>query len=343
MRKMFRNDYCELAHERILKALLNAREEQNVGYGLDKHSDNARRLIKETFKLDNPEIQFLAGGTQANMTVISYLLKPYEAVISCDTGHINVHETGAVEGSGNKIVIVPNKNGKVTAEEVEKVMKLHHDEHMVKIKMVYISNSTEIGTIYYKDELISLRNVCDKYGLYLFLDGARLGSALTSSANDVTPELLGKVCDAFYIGGTKNGTLYGEAVVLNDKEKFNDFRYHIKNKGAMLSKGFSLGIQYEELFKDGLYFEIGRHENKMADMIKDEIKKLNIKYIEDAPTNQIFVEVDDELAHNLIDLYGCELWEEKENSKVVRIVTSFNTSEEAVKELLTDVKSWINK
>lgn len=341
MRKMFRNDYCELAHERILKALLNAKDEQNVGYGLDTHSENARRLIKEVFKLDNPEIQFLAGGTQANMTVISYLLKPYEAVISCDTGHINVHETGAVEGSGNKIVIVPNKNGKVTAEEVEKVMKLHHDEHMVKIKMVYISNSTEIGTIYYKDELLKLREICDKYNLYLFLDGARLGSALTSSVNDVTPELIGKVCDAFYVGGTKNGTLYGEAVVLNNKEIFNDFRYHIKNKGAMLSKGFSLGIQYEELFKDGLFFEIGHHENKMADLIKEELIRLNVDFIKDAPTNQIFLDVNNEIAHNLINDYGCELWEEKESSTVVRIVTSFNTKVEAVNELLADLRKWI--
>ena len=343
MKKMFRNDYCELAHERILRALLNAKDEQNVGYGLDAHSENARRLIKETFKLNNPEIQFLAGGTQANMTVISYLLKPYEAVISCDTGHINVHETGAVEGSGNKIVIVPNKNGKVTAEEVEKVMKLHHDEHMVKIKMVYISNSTEIGSIYYKDELLKLREVCDKYNLYLFLDGARLGSALTSKENDVTPELIGKVCDAFYIGGTKNGTLYGEAVVLNNKELFNDFRYHIKNKGAMLSKGFSLGIQYEELFKDGLFFEIGRHENKMAELIKEELSKLGIDFIKESPTNQIFVDVDEKLAHKLINEYGCELWEEKESSIVVRIVTSFNTKVEAVNELLADLKKWINK
>lgn len=343
MKKMFRNDYCELAHERILRALLNAKDEQNVGYGLDKHSENARNLIKDIFKLDNPEIQFLAGGTQVNMTVISYLLKPYEAVISCDTGHINVHETGAVEGSGNKIVVVPNVNGKVTAEEVEKVMRLHRDEHMVKIKMVYISNSTEIGTIYYKDELLKLREVCDKYGLYLFLDGARLGSALTCKVNDVTCELIGQVCDAFYIGGTKNGTLYGEAVVLANKTLFNDFRYHIKNKGAMLSKGFSLGIQFEELFKDGLFFEIGCHENEMADLIKQELLKLNIEFIKDSPTNQIFVDVDKKMAHNLINEYGCELWEEKEYSTVVRIVTSFNTTVEAVNELLADLRKWVNK
>lgn len=343
MKKMFRNDYCELAHENILNALLTYKDEQNMGYGLDKHSDNAKRLICKTFKLKNPYIQFLAGGTQANMVVISYLLKPFEAVICCDSGHINVHETGAIEGSGHKIITVNNVNGKILPEDIEKVMSLHKDEHMVKIKMVYISNSTEIGTIYNKDELLALKNVCNKYNLYLFLDGARLASALSSKYNDVPLELLGEVCDAFYIGGTKNGLLYGEAVVLTNKDLYGDFRYHIKNKGAMLSKGFSLGIQFEELFKNDLFFKIGKDENEMADLIKNGLNELNIEYIKDSPTNQIFVTVDNELANKLIKEYGCELWEENKNNKVVRLVTSFNTKKEDVDELINDLKKWTYK
>ena len=182
----FKNDYGVMAHKRVIEALLKYEDEVNIPYGNDIHSANAERLIKKTFNCDEAKVYFLSGGTQANATVISYVLRPYEAVISCDSGHINVHETGAVEGTGSKIITVNNVNGKLTVENVRKALKLHVDEHMVKPRMLYISNSTETGTIYSKQELYDLRKICDENNLYLFLDGARLASALTCKENDVT-------------------------------------------------------------------------------------------------------------------------------------------------------------
>ena len=270
MYHQFTNDYSEIAHEKILKAILKERKEQYVGYGLDKHSKNAAKLILKRFAIKNGDVFFLSGGTQSNMAVISFLLKPYEAVLSCNTGHINVHETGSVEGSGHKIVLCQNKDGKITPEDIEKAVFIHNNEHMVKIKMVYISNSTETGTIYSLDELTKIKDTCNKLGLLLFIDGARLAIALTSLANDVSCKDIGKIADIFYVGGTKNGLLSGEAIVFKNKKMSEDFRYHIKNKGAMLAKGFVLGIQFERAFKDNLYFEIAKNANEMAMFIKYE-------------------------------------------------------------------------
>ena len=288
------------------------------------------------------KVHFLSGGTQANATVISYLLKDYQAVISCDSGHINVHETGAVETTGTKIITVNNVKGKLTVENVKKALKLHGDEHMVQPKMLYISSSTEIGTIYSKQELYDLRKLCDEHNLYLFLDGARLASALTCKENDLQLSDLAKVCDVFYIGGTKNGLLSGEAVVLVNKDLQKDFRYHIKNKGAMLAKGFVLGIQFEELFKDGLFFELATHANKMAAYIKENLTKLNVNFTIDSPTNQLFAEFETSVAKKLIDKYGCELWEDKDDTYVVRFVTSYKTTLQECNELIEDVKSLLN-
>ena len=329
MARMFKNDYSELAHPRILEALKKYSLEQNIPYGLDYHSENASNLIKKIFNAENADVHYLAGGTQSNMVFISAALRPYEGVIACASGHINVHETAAIEGSGHKIYCLEGKNGKLYPEDIKLALKNNYDEHMVKLKLVYISNSTEIGTIYSKKELIDLHNVCKENDLYLFIDGARLGSALTCKENDVDSSLLGSICDGFYVGGTKNGLLFGEAlVILNDNIK-KDFRYHIKNKGAMLAKGYGLGIQFEEAFKDGLYFELAKHANEMAESIRNILKKFNINLL-DAPTNQIFASLPKCKANALIDKFGLEKWSEKDESMTVRFVTSFATTNEDV-------------
>ena len=339
--KLFRNDYSELAHPRILDALKRYEDEQNTPYGLDEHSLNAEKMILETFNSPKGKVFFLAGGTQTNVLFISSLLKHYEGVIACDSGHINVHETAALEGQGYKIITVLGKDGKVYPEDIEKVMKTYINEHMVKPAMVYISNSTEIGTIYTKDELLALREVTKKYGLYLFMDGARLGSALTSRNNDVPPSLLGEVVDAFYVGGTKNGMLFGEALVINNEDLAENFRYHIKNKLAMLAKGFVVGIEFEEAFKDGLYFELAKQTNAMADLLKDNFKMLGLDILP-SPTNQIFLTIDKDKATKLMDRYGCELWEDKGDKLIIRFVTSFLTIEDDVEELASYISSLLS-
>ena len=333
----FRNDYSSLAHPRILKALMRYSSKQIEPYGLDGHSLNAERLIDDVFGCPNGKVFFLAGGTQTNMVFISSALKNHEGVISTVSGHINVHETSAIEGGGNKVLTVNGKNGKIYPEDIDMVMAKHIDMHMTKPKMVYISNSTEIGTIYTKEELLALRKKCDEHKLYLYMDGARLGAAITSKENDVLPCLIGQVCDAFYVGGTKNGLLLGEALVINNKALARDFRYVIKNKGAMLAKGYLLGIEFEEAFKDGLYFEIAKKTNDMAQYLKEGMRALKID-VEDSPTNQLFVALEKELALRIVKEFQTEIWEDKGDKLVIRFVTSFLTEKEDVDDLLAFLK-----
>ena len=338
--RLFRNDYSELAHPRIIEALARYQDEQNTPYGLDYHSLNAEKRIKDVFNSPKAKVFFLAGGTQTNFLFISSCLKHYEGVIACDTGHINVHETAALEGQGYKIITVNNKDGKLTPSDIDQVMATYDNEHMVKPKMVYISNSTEIGTIYLKDELKALSKACKKHHLYFFIDGARLGSALTSKDNDVDPSLLGEVCDAFYVGGTKNGLLLGEALVINNVDLQENYRYHIKNKGAMLAKGYLVGIEFEEAFKDNLYFDLARHTNEMADLLKEGFKSLNLDILY-SPTNQIFLTINKNHAQKLMDRYGCEKWEDKGEKMTIRFVTSFLTQKEDIEELVNYIASLI--
>jgi len=337
MNHRFTNDYSEIAAKEIIKAVYDNIDDQNIGYGLDVHSSNAKNLILKTFNVKDGDVFFVSGGTQANMLVISYLLKPYEGVIACNTGHINVHETASVEGSGHKIYTVPNHDGKVTANEVKKALAINRDEHMVKLKMVYISNSTETGTIYSIKELKELRQVCDENNLILFMDGARLPVALTSPKNDVKKEDLGELCDVFYAGGTKNGLMSGEAIVFKNKEVATDFRWHIKNKGAMLAKGFVLGIQFERAFSDNLYFDLAANSNTMAGYLKENLKDV-VEFTNDSPTNQLFFKVDTNKATKVINDFGLELWEDLEDKQVVRIVTSFATTKEDCDSLIKYLK-----
>ena len=333
---MFRNDYSEIAAPQVLEALLAKGLEQNVGYGLDVHSAEAAGRILDAFGLTKAEadVHFLAGGTQTNMTVISYFLRPYEAVIACDSAHINVHETGAVEGSGHKVLTAPNADGKLLPADIEAIARKHGDEHMVKPAMVYISDTTETGTLYTASELQAIRTVCDAFGLILFLDGARLGCALTAEGNDVTPQLLGQLCDVFYVGGTKNGALFGEAVVLKKKLKADTFRYHIKNRGAMLAKGFVCGIMFEALFTDGLYFKLAQHSNDMAAILRRGLREMGVELVGSSTTNQLFLRLEKPLAEMLTERYGAEPNGEADGLPVVRLVTSFATKREDCEELL---------
>lgn len=324
-----KNDYSKIAHRNILEALLKYEDEYNVGYGLDEHSKHAKQLIQNHLATDC-DIHFLVGGTSANKIAIAHALKSYEAVISVDTGHINVHETGAIEATGHKIIVVNGVDGKITPTEIENVILTHVDEHMVIPKMVYITQSTEIGTLYNKQELIEIYNVCKKYNLYLFLDGARLAVALDKS--DITLADLSLYTDIFYIGGTKNGAMLGEAVVISNDELKKNFRFSIKQHGGMYSKGFIAGIQFEELFKDDLYFKLGKNSNIMAEKLALGLERRGIKLEYPYITNQLFVNVSNELYEKLKEFVLFELWIDKVNSKVIRFVTNFSTTKEELDE-----------
>ena len=336
---MFRNDYSDPAAKEVLEAVIKLSGEQNPGYGEDRHSANAKELIRSYFGIPDADIHFLAGGTVTNMTVISYFLKPYEAVIACDTAHINVHETGAVEASGHKVITCPNNDGKLIAGDVEKAFLLHSDEHMVKPRMVYISDATETGTVYTKDELCALRDVCDRYGLLLFLDGARLGPALTCGEHAVEPEFIANICDVFYAGGTKNGLLFGEAVIIKDPAISEYFRYHIKNRGAMLAKGFVVGAQFEALFTDRLFEKLAANSVEKAMYIKKSLVGCGAEFEGSSPTNQQFIRLGHEQAKALEENFGCEKWSENETGVLMRIVTSFSTTKEDCDELIEFIKN----
>lgn len=328
----FRNDYSSIAHKKVLEKLVEAYDEQNVGYGLDIHTQNAKRLIEEKIGHE-ADIYFLVGGTQANTSVISHILRPYEAVISCESGHINVHETQAVEGQGHKVITVKGNNGKIVLSEVQKVLDTHMPTHMALPRMVYISQSTEIGTVYSKEELKEIYEFCKENGLYLFLDGARLASGM--AASKMTFEDLGKYTDVFYIGGTKNGAYLGEAVVFNNKELAKYFDYSQKHYGALMAKGFVASIPFEVLMENDLYLEIGKKENECAKYLQEGLKKLGFKFFSNSVTNQIFPIINKKLFETLEERYGVELWEVLDDEfYAIRFVTSFTTTQENCEEVL---------
>ena len=336
----FTNDYSEGAHESILKALLDSNLKQSSGYGLDEYSEKAKDILKNVLKNEKIDIHFIPGGTQVNLICISSFLKQYEAAIAADTGHIAVHETGAIEACGHKVITAPSNDGKLTVNKIEKILKIHTDEHMVKPKLVYISNATEIGTIYKKQELIDLYTYCKEKNLLFFIDGARMGSAITSKENDLELCDLVNLCDAFYIGGTKNGALFGEALVICNDSLKEDFRYNIKQKGALLAKGRLLGIQFMELFKDDLFFNLAKHANEMAALIQDALIEENYKLLIKSPTNQIFPILPNSSIEKLREKYSFNTWEEyDENHTVIRLVTSWATEKDKVLDFINDLKN----
>ncbi len=339
MKYSFYNDYSEGAHPKILQALSQTNLDQEMGYGEDRFSIEAANRIKELIKQPQATVHFVTGGTQANFITITAGCRPYQSVIAADSAHINIHEAGAVEAVGHKINTVPNVNGKIKPDQIQAIVDLHTDEHMVVPKLVLISQSTEIGTVYTKAELRELSAICRKNQLYLYVDGARLGSALMSAESQMTLADLAELVDAFSIGGTKNGALLGEAIVLINPELHDHFRFIIKQHGALLAKGRVLGIQFLELFKDNLYFELATEANRMASQLSQGIKELGYSFMTESSTNQIFPIFPDSLIKDLEKGYGFYVWSktDKHNSGV-RLVTSWATQERAVQQFLSDLK-----
>ncbi|MBU3185833.1 threonine aldolase family protein [Clostridium estertheticum] len=335
----FKNDYSEGAHPNILKALMKSNMEQTEGYGEDKYSLGAIKLLKDKLRCNDIDIHMFCGGTQTNLTSISAFLRPHEAVISASIGHVLVHETGAIEATGHKVISVKVDDGKLKPIHIKMAIDEHTDEHMVKPKMVYISNPTEIGTIYKKQELKDLYDFCTKNNMILYVDGARLGSALCSKENDIKISDLPKLTDVFYIGGTKNGALLGEALVICKEGLKEDFRYHIKQKGGLLAKGRLIGIQFFELFKNDLYFDLARHANFMAETLKLGIKECGYKFLINSSTNQIFPILHNKTIEKLQENYLFFVWQKiDEDNSAVRLVTSWATKDEHVKSFIDDLK-----
>lgn len=340
----FNNDYSEGAHPKILEAMMKANLEQNAGYGLDAHCENARLLIKEEIGKSDADIHFITGGTQTNLITIAAALRPWQAVIATDKGHINVHETGAIEATGHKVLAMSCADGKLTPTDILKALDHHTDEHMVQPKLVYISNSTEIGTQYTKKELEELHRVCRRKDLYLFLDGARMGAALTSPINDLTLKDIANLVDVFYIGGTKAGALFGEALIICREELKQDFRFMLKQRGAMLAKGWLLGIQFEELFQNGLFYSMGSHSNEMAAILRDGLLKWGYGFHWDSMTNQLFPVLPDEIIRRLSPDFLFSVEERLSGgTKVIRLVTSWATKEEACRSFVTALEQFTHQ
>lgn len=343
----FNNDYSEGCHRQILSLLEKSNFEQTPGYGTDAYCAEAADHIRRLCGNDDLSVHFIVGGTQTNLIVIASALRPHQGVLGVETAHINVHETGAVEATGHKVLSVSSAAGKITAQQVERVVVAHREdqamEHTVQPKMVYISNPTELGTIYTRDELYALRDVCDQYGLYLFMDGARLGYGLTAQGNDVTLADIAKTCDVFYIGGTKVGAMFGEAVVYSNVALAEDFRYMIKQRGAMLAKGRLLGIQFCALLRDGLYFDIASHANQMADKIRDTLKRLGYSLFVPGTSNQIFPVLPDSLLEKLAENFSFTEQERVDAAhRAVRFCTSWATTEENVNALCKELERLSN-
>ena len=339
---LFQCDYNEGAHPKIMERLMATNMEQTVGYGEDEYCAQAAAQIRKACGNENLAVHFLVGGTQTNMTVIDAALRSHQGVLCAGSGHINVHETGAVESCGHKVLGLPGTDGKITAAQVEAAYLAHVNdssfEHMVQPKMVYISNPTELGTVYSKQELTELSSVCHKYDLYLFMDGARLGYGLASAENDMTLADIASLCDVFYIGGTKVGALFGEAVVINNAELAVDFRYFMKQKGGMLAKGRLLGLQFDTLFTDHLYEEVSAHAIAMADKLRAAFEKKGYPYLVENGTNQIFPIIPDADLEILGKKFGyCYQERVDADHSAVRFCTSWATSEENVNALVAAI------
>lgn len=338
----FNCDYSEGAYPAILEKLAQTNLEQTAGYGLDPYCEKARKLIQDLCKAPQAQVHFLVGGTQTNMMLIAAALRPYQGALSPDSGHINVHESGAIEATGHKVLALPSKDGKITAQQVQEEYTKHYKdpdrEHMVQPKLVYISNPTEIGTIYSKAELTALSKVCRENNLYLYVDGARLGYGLTAKSNDLSLEDMAELCDAFYIGGTKVGALFGEALVITNPALQEDFRYVIKQHGGMFAKGRLLGIQFLALLEDGTYFNIARHANELAEKIKQACIEKGYSFLTQSDTNQQFPILPNSVLEKLGSKYTYSVWQPMdETHSAVRFCTSWATKEEDVTSLIKDL------
>ena len=344
----FNNDYCEGCHPKILDKLMETNLVQTPGYGVDDYCRQAADHIRRHCENENLDVHFLVGGTQANLTVIDAALRPHQGVLCAVSGHINVHETGAVEATGHKVLALPSDDGKITAWQVREYVTAHRSdpdgEHTVQPKLVYISNPTELGTLYSLAELTALADTCHELGLYLFLDGARLGYGLAARGNDVTLPDLARLCDVFYIGGTKVGALFGEAVVFSNRTLGEDFRYAIKQHGGMLAKGRLLGVQFGVLFEEDLYFEAGAYAIRLADQLRAVLQDLGCSLLVEGVTNQLFpilpdavlAELAKEVSFVTMDKIG-------EDRHAVRFCTSWATRQEYVDKLCAELTRLMKK
>lgn len=335
-------DYLEGAHPKILKKIVETNYIQQPGYSRDEYTVSAIEKIKKKLKNDNVDIHILVGGTQTNMIAITSALKSYHGIICADTGHINVLETGAIESLGNKIITVENKFGKINADQVEEIVKQHYEEdapeHKVMPKLVFITIPTECGTSYTKSEVEEIYSVCKKYDMYLYIDGARLGYGLCAKDTDITFEDLPNLCDFFYIGGTKCGAMFGEALVIVNNNLKENFRYYIKQKGALLAKGRLLGIQFDTLFTDDLYFSICRQSVELALKLKNALIEKGYTLAYNSFTNQQFVIMSKEKYEELSHKFALSKWKNIDDKKlIVRICTSWATTEENVNLLIDNL------
>lgn len=336
----FESDYIEGAHEKILQRLIETNMEKLSGYGNDKYCERAKQKIREACKCPQADIYFLVGGTQTNATVIDSVLNQYEGVVAASSGHVSIHEAGAIEFTGHKVIEIPHKYGKIEADTLKKHLQTFYadgsHEHMVFPGMAYISHPTEYGTLYTKDELIGISAVCKEYKIPLYLDGARMGYGLMSKHTDVTLPVIAECCDVFYIGGTKVGALCGEAVVFTKRNTPKHFATMVKQHGALLAKGRLLGIQFDTLFTDDLYFKISKHALEMAELLKQGFQRKGYSFYLESQTNQQFIVLENEEMEQLQKKVSFSIWEKADdNHTVVRFATSWATKKEDVEELIT--------
>lgn len=335
----FESDYTEGAHEKILQRLLETNMEQLSGYGADRYCEQAKEKIRSACGCPQADVWFLVGGTQTNQVVIDAMLDSYEGVIAAKTGHVSVHEAGAIEFTGHKVLEIAEKNGKIDAETLREYLEGFYadgnHEHMVFPGMVYVSYPTEYGTLYSRAELEKISAVCHEFEIPLYLDGARLGYGLASSEADMSMEDIAELCDVFYIGGTKVGAFCGEAVVFTKNNTPKHLLTIIKQHGALLAKGRLLGIQFDTLFTDDLYLELGKHANQMAELLKQALIEKGYTFYLESPTNQQFVVLEDKKMEEIKQAAAFGFWEKAdENHTVVRFATSWATKEESIRKLI---------
>lgn len=341
---LFHNDYNEICHPNVLKKMQENIGVQMNGYGEDESCHRAACEIRRLCDRPDAAVHFLVGGTQTNLTVIAAALRPHQAVLAADCGHIHVHETGAIEATGHKVITLESKEGKITANQISSAVDARWEdanhEHIPQPKLVYVSQPTELGTMYSLAELHSIADVCKKYGLYLFVDGARLGYALVAKGNDVNLPDLARLADVFYIGGTKVGAMFGEAVVIVNSELQRDFRYLIKQRGGMLAKGWLMGLQFEALLQDSLYFEIAAHADVMADRIRGALQDRGYPIVIPGTTNQIFVVLPDAFCKKIENEFSFSPWSKTDDEHtLVRFCTSWATTLESVDALCNAIRN----
>ena len=339
----FDTDYIEGCHPAILKRLSETNDYKQQGYGLDEYCASARERIQNACAAPHSDVHFVTGGTQANVTVISHALRPYQGVLCAVTGHINGHETGATEARGHKVLPLPEKDAKISADQVEAYLhhyrRMEYPEHEIEPKMVYLSQPTEQGTLYSLKELNAFRSVCDRYGLYLFIDGARLGYALATPVNDVFLTDLARLTDVFYIGGTKVGAMFGEAIVIQNEDIKQQFRYSIKQNEGMLAKGRYLGLQFDTLFTDNLYTTIATNAITLADTLREALRTMGVSFFSPSPTNQVFPIFTLAQVEELEKLHVFERWSELPDGRVaIRFCTSWATQKCDLDNLISDIQ-----